>query len=56
MTFDFIDTSGESVAEIEGPADTIKRAAGALINVDEVKLHIDEDGIEATYVDAANVM
>jgi len=56
MSFDFIDTQGDDVAEIEGPADTLKRAFGSIINVGETKLFVDDERLRTQYVNSANVM
>jgi len=56
MTFDFIDSPGDDVAEIEADAETLKRTLNGIVNVDETKIHFAPDCIGTTYVDPANVM
>jgi len=56
MTFDFIDSPGDDVADIEADAETLKRTLNGIVNVQEAKLHFAPDCIGTTYVDPANVM
>ena len=55
MTFDFTDNPGSDLAEIDGPAATIKRAFGSIL-VDECKINLESDGIHTEWVNPPNVM